>query len=287
MRKVFAFCIIAVVAAWSLTALADNYSPRQVKSKAKKVTARKVTKTTVTETTYQSTQEDTLPAVSEVNAKISSGYADLDASKTTFGAASVTFPVTHSTGIQIDGIGGDSSADTLWGVGGHFFIRDPNKGMIGIATAHTQIGASSAHRNGLEGALYYDKFTVSSSGGYQYGDVKDTGYVDLDLLCYVNDNFMIGAGVGYADKTVGKAHIEFMPNFKPLPGWSVFADGAFGENDFTTAMAGFRYYFGQEKSLKRRHREDDPPNILLNGLPGEVQGGLGEGDTTPPELCRP
>jgi len=27
-------------------------------------------------------------------------------------------------------------------------------------------------------------------------------------------------------------------------------------------LVGLRYYFGQEKSLKLRHRQDDPPNIL-------------------------
>ena len=282
MKKIFVFCIITAVAAYSFTALADDYA----RKKAKKKRARRVTaKTQTTQPTYtQTTQEQDLPAVSSINSKVSSGYADLDASKTTFGAASVTFPITHGSGIQIDAIGGDVSADNLWGVGGHFFLRDPDQGMMGITSSHTQIGANTANRHGAEAALYYDKFTVSSAAGYQYGDVKDTGYVDLDLLLYLNDNFMIGGGVGYADKTVGKVHMEFMPNFRPLPGLAVFANGSFGEHDFTAAMAGFRYYFGEsnDKSLKRRHREDDPPNILIDGMGGTMQGGLGGDDDEEP-----
>ncbi len=36
-------------------------------------------------------------------------------------------------------------------------------------------------------------------------------------------------------------------------------DGQFGEEGFTAVMAGFSIYFGgEDKSLIRRHREDDP-----------------------------
>ena len=40
-----------------------------------------------------------------------------------------------------------------------------------------------------------------------------------------------------------------------------------GENDFDQTIVGLRYYFGAEKSLKRRFREDDPRSTLLDSLP--------------------
>ncbi len=42
---------------------------------------------------------------------------------------------------------------------------------------------------------------------------------------------------------------------------AVFAEGRAGESDFFGAWGGVRIYFGQkDKTLIRRHREDDPPD---------------------------
>jgi len=52
----------------------------------------------------------------------------------------------------------------------------------------------------------------------------------------------------------------------PLSGISLFADIAKGENHYDHARVGLRCYFGKGKSLKVRHRQDDPPNILHSVL---------------------
>ena len=40
---------------------------------------------------------------------------------------------------------------------------------------------------------------------------------------------------------------------------ALFAEGRIGEDDFQGVWGGIRFYFGQkDKSLIRRHREDDP-----------------------------
>ena len=53
---------------------------------------------------------------------------------------------------------------------------------------------------------------------------------------------------------------EFQP--EALPG-SVFVDAMVGSDDYVSVMGGLRFYFGAEdKSLKARHREDDPGHFF-------------------------
>jgi hypothetical protein len=90
-----------------------------------------------------------------------------------------------------------------------------------------------------------------------------------DLRFYATDNFMIQAGARHADDfTAGRVGIEFQPAIQALPGLSFFADGWIGEDNYDAAYAGIRYYFGPEKSLIKRHREDDPANNLVNDVAG-------------------
>jgi len=66
---------------------------------------------------------------------------------------------------------------------------------------------------------------------------------------------------------------------------SLFAEGRFGEGDFHGVWAGLRFYFGQkDKSLIRRHREDDPTD-WGGGFGNGINNG---GSTTPPtSVCKP
>jgi hypothetical protein len=44
---------------------------------------------------------------------------------------------------------------------------------------------------------------------------------------------------------------------------SLFVEAQFGENDYATVFGGVKFYFGSDnKSLMRRHREDDPRNQI-------------------------
>ena len=42
--------------------------------------------------------------------------------------------------------------------------------------------------------------------------------------------------------------------------FTLFADATFGDNSHNSVFGGIRYYFGTQKTLVRRHREDDPEN---------------------------
>jgi hypothetical protein len=210
------------------------------------------------------------PAVSDINAKISGGYADLDAASTSFGTVSVTFPLTHRLGLSIDGLGGDYSANSLWGVGGTLFWRNPDKGLLGIMGSNVQTGADKVSLGGVTGELYLnDQFSILTDVGYQSGGIIEDGvFSELGLRWYIMNNLAIGTGLAYAGKnTLGMLDLEYMPDFKVLPGLALFAYGGWGESDYSSVMAGVRYYFGSEdKTLKERHRQEDPQNMALKGL---------------------
>jgi len=209
------------------------------------------------------------PAVSDINAKVSAGCGDLDAASAVFGTASVTIPVTHSFGFAADVLGGDYSADSLWGVGGNLFWRNPNKGLVGIIGSDVQVGSAKVWRTGVAGESYLGQFSVIGDIGYQAGDMaKHSMFSDLGCKWYAYDNLALGVGGAYSGKDIaGVASIEYMPAQGFVPGLAFFLNGSIGESDYSSVIVGIRYYFGKEnKTLKQRHREDDPENGALNGL---------------------
>ncbi|MDD5237157.1 MAG: hypothetical protein PHU91_05805, partial [Candidatus Omnitrophica bacterium] len=79
--------------------------------------------------------------------------------------------------------------------------------------------------------------------------------------------------------------LEYMPGLKLFSGATLFVRGSWGENDYHSVMAGVKYYFGKGKTLKQKHREDDPENMALSGLVLGSQGG--GGFTNSPEETPP
>jgi len=219
------------------------------------------------------------PAVSGINAEIAGGYADLDAASTKFGSASLTLPLTHCFGLAIDGLGGDYSASSLGGVGGNLFWRNPDRGLIGIIGSNVQVGANNVSRGGVSGEVYLDCFSVLTDVGYETGDtIKHGVFSDLTLRWYAIDNFALNAGCAYSGRNAaGLIGAEYMPNLKILPGLTLFARGSWGESNYHSVVAGVKYYFGNGKTLRQKHREDDPENTALSGL---LLGSQGEGGFT-------
>ena len=39
-------------------------------------------------------------------------------------------------------------------------------------------------------------------------------------------------------------------------------------NDYEQGVVGLRYYFGSDKNIQERHREDDPRNVIKDVLTG-------------------
>lgn len=217
----------------------------------------------------ESSESNDKPAVSKINAKVDGGYGNFDSNDTYFGTATATFPLGHRFGASVDGLGGNYSANSLWGAGGSLFWRNPDKGLLGIAGNNIKVGAINGYRGGVTGELYFDKFSILADAGYLGADTIDAGvYGELQLRWYPIDNLALGAGSAYANSIVaGLVNLEYMPAPNALPGLTLFADGGWGNEGYHSVMGGIRYYFGGTgKTLKAKHREDDPPNQALQGL---------------------
>lgn len=241
--------------------------------------------------------EDTsAPAVSAINGKIAimGNYSDTDSVDDIYGgiaAGSLTIPGDHRFGVQFDGVLGADHDSHVAGIGGHFFWRDPTSALVGLTGSYVvknndSASDQSASRLGAEGELYLDQFTVSARGGYQFGSNVDDGtYSGLDISWYATDNlkFSVGAANDPQFDTTGRAGIEFQPGLFGVPGLSFFADGAVGDDGFATASVGVRFYFGdKEKTLKDRHRYDDPEeNLALNTFKS-ISGGSVKSNYTAP-----
>ncbi len=234
--------------------------------------------------------EGGLPAVSGVNGKlaISAGafsldgpddFDDLDVDGSIGllnGALSI--PLGHSFGLQVDGLLGTLDGDMVAGVGGHLFWRDPATGLFGVYGDYVHYDAGgfgdvNTHRFGLEGELYLGRFTISGVAGMEGGDIDESFFDMIDLALYPTDDIKLYVGHRYAGDIHSAAlGAEWQLPITALSGLSVFGEGRLGE-DFAAGWGGIRVYFGESKSLIRRHREDDPvermPEITsLGGLKG-------------------
>jgi len=154
---------------------------------------------------------------------------------------------------------------------------------LGLTGSRNRLNDRDADRVGLEAEGYFDRFTLGAVAGRQSGDVKDGAYLGLSGSYYLNDNLMIqGAGQVIDGDHLYALGAEWQPASAP-EGLAFFANATSGDGDAVdSALLGVRLYFGGSKSLKRRHREDDPVNPLINSLMGTASGlkGCSGGNTT-------
>jgi hypothetical protein len=217
--------------------------------------------------------DDSLPAVSGLNGKIAAygGWQDDDVGDGGLGGllASLSVPLGHSFGFQADGQVASVDGDFFGRVGGHLFWRNPATGLLGVYGSYEGFDDTdfNAWRIAVEGEAYLDMFTLRVMAGYEdldvpVGTVDDSNlFAAADIAVYLNEDFK--ASVGYRhmnDMHMAAAGVEYQlqSNFFG-GGTSVFAEGRVGEDDYAAVWAGVRLYLGAgEKSLIRRHREDDP-----------------------------
>lgn len=222
-------------------------------------------------------QQPVGPAVSSPNGKISVfGGGDEDGG-IIYGAASYTMPLGHSFGLQIDGLAGDAGAtdDGIFQGAAHLFWRDPSKGLLGLYGSALSADPGEMYRIAGEGHLYLNRITLEGLVGWDQADTDDGTFWSATAAYYLTGNTRVFGGARYSDwrdglieapGTVGFAGLEHQLNWgSDRRGYSVFAEGRFGD-DYNAAWGGLRVYFGANKSLIRRHREDDPgtqvPDLL-------------------------
>jgi|TARA_B100000965_G_scaffold91772_1_gene74779 hypothetical protein len=221
------------------------------------------------------------PAVSAINGKVEAIGGELNDSQLWAAAGSVAVPISGQFGAQVDGILADYSASDTYGIGLHGFWRDPEIGLAGIVVSHTDIGGTDINRYAAEGEYYLNNLTFAGTAGYQSGDSLETGFGAADIRWYATDDLMVEVGASTISQArVGHIGVEWKAPVR-FAGVSLFADGAIGTDSYDHVIGGIRIYFGGgDKSLKRRHREDDPINSLVTGVASAVSGTAGASSTS-------
>jgi hypothetical protein len=216
-------------------------------------------------------------AVDGLNAKVA-GWGGSLANKGLYGGSgSVALPLGCEFGAQIDGTAASFDSRFLGSVGGHLFWRDPSKGLLGAYGSYTfwdKAGGVRANHIGPEGELYNGRWTLQGVAGVEFGnttsatvgnliqtyEIKTRFFDQVNLAYYLQDNLKVYAGHRYlGGKNALALGGEYgIPMSRGVMA-ALFAEGRIGENDYHGIWGGLRFYFGQkDKTLIRRHREDDP-----------------------------
>jgi hypothetical protein len=225
-------------------------------------------------------------AVDGINGKIA-GLGGTFANRDVYGTiGSLSLPIACGFGVQFDATAASFDSRFLGGAGGHVFWRDPAKALFGVYGSYTywdQVGGVRVGHVGPEAELYLGRWTVQGVAGAEFGNnasglvggvnqtfntttrffdqVNLAYYLQDDLKGYIGHRYLSGKN---ALAIGGEYGIQMSRGTMA----SLFVEGRVGESDFHGVWAGLRFYFGQkDKSLMRRHREDDPTdwNVGIDG----------------------
>ena len=223
-----------------------------------------------------------LPAVSGINAKISGfgGWEDHDLGPDggLFGVdGSLSIPLGQLFGFQVDGMAASLDGDFIGGAAGHLFWREPSVGLLGLYGDWVTRDGSGVDtwRIGVEGEYYSGPISVEAIVGYEDADVPAFVLLDdqnvfayADLAFYATPDLRLSVGYRHLnelDMAAVGAEWQLPTDF--IGGTSLFAEGRIGDDDYASVWAGLRVYLGAEnKTLIRRHREDDPGSKLSSNI---------------------
>lgn len=220
--------------------------------------------------------EARLPAVDGINGKLAASASAGDVESYSING-SVSFPLGQSFGLQLDGVvsesdGGASGGILTYGLGAHAFWRDPSRGLFGFY-GHIQqsdtAGGITNYTAAAETEIYWDRVTLSNLAGLNGFEDYGSDFFSLtNFAYYPTDNLQLGIGHGYSN---GRHSLLLGSEWDIGPGrnrtTSLFANAVLPEGQDAVVNFGLRVYFGQKnKSLIRRHREDDPSEYLLGAV---------------------
>ncbi len=222
------------------------------------------------------------PAVDGINGKLNLGKA-IEGTDAWGGTGAIAVPLGHHFGLQLDG--GVASADLsflgdvpVYGGAAHLFWRDPSQGLLGIYGDYVHIDVFRGfgfYSWGGEAAIYRGRFTIDAMIGYEDGELIDGGFTDRARLSfYPTDNVNVHIGHVYAFQQ----HNLLFGSEWAIGGhggnaMSISAEGALDDSGEAAITLSLNAYFGQrDKTLIRRHREDDPPGIRLLQILRPQQG---------------
>jgi len=211
------------------------------------------------------------PAVDGINGKLSFEKA-VDGYDAHGVSGALTIPIGHRFGLQVDGMVAEYDSYIfgdvpVFAAAAHAFWRDPSKGLLGLyadysyADVYEGFSLSSASL-GIEGSLYLDRFTLDAIIGGKDGDIFGSTLFDrVRLSYYPTDDLQLHIGHAYSYGHHSLRYgLEWAFAGHAGAASTLYADGSVGEDGTHAAGLGMRFYFGQhDKTLIRRHREDDPP----------------------------
>jgi len=208
-------------------------------------------------------------------------------------------PLGCALGAQLDLTGGAFDGRFLGTVAGHVFWRDPAQALFGAYgdfTDWNQFGGVRAAHVGAEGELYRGWWTLQGVTGVEFGNTQSatigttiqtfqiaTRFFDeVNLAYYPMDNLEIYVGQRYLGGKVAAAFgAEWGIPARNGVMAALFAEGRVGEDSYHGVWGGLRFYFGhKDKTLIRRHREDDPTN--WNNGPDSASNNGSQSPTPPP-----
>lgn len=212
--------------------------------------------------------EDSAPAVSAMNGKVSVEGGSYDGHSGGVAHGVFTMPLAHSFGLQVDGAAGHLKESAYSGVGAHLFWRDPSQGLVGLVASHQSLKNIDMNRYGVEAEKYFDGYTVGARLGHQNRSRLDNGvYAGIKGSWYYSENLALSLNLDHSNlRNTAYVSTEWQPaRFEKLPGLSLYATAGAGSKDFDIVMVGARYYFGETKTLINRHRNDDPETTMGEG----------------------
>ena len=242
-----------------------------------------------------------LPAVDGVNWKFD-GLGGSSSNRTMYGGrGSFTVPLSTQWGLQVDGAAGSFDRRFFGAVSGHLFWRNPAQGLVGLYVNHThwdQFGGIHVTQAGGESEVYLGRWTIQGVAGIETGnrgtnvssvtfgpqcpggdqcfitettstfDIRTQFFDKINVAYYLTDDFKGFVGHRFlGGKNAAAAGAEYGMALGGGKMAALFVEGRYGEDKSRGVWGGLRFYLGQkDKTLIKRHREDDPLDWMPDSL---------------------
>jgi hypothetical protein len=219
-------------------------------------------------------QDEGLPAVKNLNGKLSFGATGSDGNTAPEGAyvqGAVSMPLGHRVGLQLDFGADDASRNNgassgSKGIGMHLFLRDPASYLVGIyahrMNTDTVVGTAHNTRYGIEAEGYFGDLTVAGFIGQDKVDgavpSRTFDAAELDFDYYFADNTMFNAHFETAfDDESGSLGITQMYDGTATP-FAITASVGGYDGDTTFSLGATVYFGNKGMTLKQINRQNDP-----------------------------
>jgi hypothetical protein len=217
-----------------------------------------------------------MPAVSALNGKLGYGGGSMNSAEGHNVDGSLSLPMGKVFGFQADGLYSRISDLDFYGGAGHFFWRKPELGLIGITGGYIYRDGVETYQAGAEAEYYVQRFTFGLFAGVGSIDYENPApFIETNPTKFVgrvsagfyplNDLRLTASYTTAFDNHLAKGEAEYLT---PFHGLAVTAEVARGDHGYDHWLIGARWYFGAKKSLRERHRQDDPPSLMPQILQG-------------------